>query len=315
LLLLRLLLLLLLLEVQQLLQLLQQLLLMLGMRLALLLRASLRPGLEGQHAAELGGDAADGVADLLVAGQAADQAAQGPAELADGIAEPALRRQLALLLLFLLLLLLLVQRQQLRQLLLLIGVGRQRQEAAADAARHLSDLPAKLRVAEQSADAAADQAAQRRAEHAAEESLWCQLLPELLPCLLSDSRLLKLIHDQLLVWIRPPYECAAALRYAAAGQTPAPLAAIVKDRPAAAAAKPVTPGEEGGRQLRGPLFFRWVLDRSRFLKFMKYPQDHHKTFMPCDGAEREAFAPMSCEASPMSCMASLQDRDWRLLVK
>ena len=228
--------------------------------LALLaLLALLRTGGERQHAAELRGDAADGVAQALVACQAADQAAQRFAEGTEGVAEPALRRHLALrasLLalsplgaLYVLLALLAglqlggdVRRheaaegqvraeaelrprdgvgnhaavgrpQELRQIarqpalgthlallllcLLLIGIGLQRQEAAADAARQLSDLVAQLRIAEQAADTAADQAAQRGAQHAAEEALWCKL-----SCLLSNAWLLKFGHDQLLVWMR-----------------------------------------------------------------------------------------------------------------
>src|SRR5476649_2516307 len=87
---------------------LRQLLLLL-LLLGELLRIGGRHGIdgEGQHAAQLAGHAADGAADPRIAEQAADGAAQRLGDRADQIAEPALRRQLALLRLLLQLLYLL----------------------------------------------------------------------------------------------------------------------------------------------------------------------------------------------------------------
>ena len=133
-----------------------------------------RIGLEGQHAAELAGDAAELAAEPGLTEQAADGAAERLAELADQVAEQSLWRELLHLLHLLQLLQLLLLRQLLR--IGLHGVSGEGQDAAADAAGHLPDLATEAGIAEQPADAAPDQPADRAAQQAAEQALRRKLL-------------------------------------------------------------------------------------------------------------------------------------------
>ena len=127
---------------------------------------------------------------------AADRGAQRTSDLAEQVAEEALRCELLIHLALLQLLKLLLLDLLLEHLLLglLNRIGPKRQERAADAAGSLPDLVAKALVAEQAANSAPDQAAERCAQQAAEETLRRELL---LIAICTITNVLKFIHDTL----------------------------------------------------------------------------------------------------------------------
>ena len=142
-----------------------------------------RIDVEGQHAAQRAGNAADGAAQARLAEQAADGAAQRTRHLADHVAEPTLGidllGQLRLLLQVLQLLqLLLLLLLRLLRISLRHGVGAKWQQAADQAADAGADVLAEAGSVEQAADALADQAAQGAAKQAAGQELRFECLSD-----------------------------------------------------------------------------------------------------------------------------------------
>src|SRR5262245_62712129 len=115
-----------------------------------------RCGAEREEAAEAAHRRADAAAQLRIAEDATDSAADGLADLAQQVAEPALGGQLCLL-----------------RVLGHRGVGAEREEAA-EAAHRRADAAAQLRIAEDATDSAADGLADL-AQQVAEPALGGQL--------------------------------------------------------------------------------------------------------------------------------------------